>query len=246
MNQANVINLSELRRSCASCSLQQLCLPATATADELRRLDEVVRSRRPLKRGERLYRQGEKASSLFVSRDGAFKTVALDANGESQVIGLHLPGELIGLDGMGSGHHLCDAEALQSASVCQLPMERLEDLLQQIPGLQRQLLRVMGRSRDHDQSHLELLARRQADDRMLLFLYSLRERYRQLGSDADRITLPMSREDMASYLGVVLETVSRSLGRLQDDGLIQVRGRQLQFTDANELARRVHGGQPPR
>ena len=237
----NVINLGDLRQRCAVCSLQQLCLAATMDGKELDCLEKVVRTKRPLQRGERLYHQGDKARSLFVSRDGAFKTVTVDAEGESQIIGLHLPGELIGLDGMGSGQHLCDAEALQPASVCELPMGRLEELLPQLPGLHRQLLRVMGRSRDQDQSHLELLGRRQADDRMLLFLHSLRERYLVLGMDADRITLPMSREDIASYLGVVLETVSRSLGRLQDDGLIHVRGRQLQILDGERLAERAHG-----
>jgi len=240
VNDAKVIKLGELRRSCASCSLQQLCLPATVEGADLERLDRVIRARRPLRRGERLYRQGDAARALFVSREGAFKTVTGDAGGESQIIGLHLPGELIGLDGMGSGHHLCDAEALQPASVCELPMSQLEELLPQLPGLQRQLLRVMGRSRDQDQSHLELLVRRQADGRMPLFLHSPRERSRLPGLDADRITLPMSREDIASYLGMVLETVSRSLGRLQDEGLIQVRGRQLRILDAHGLARRAH------
>jgi len=241
MGTAEVISIRELRRSCASCSLQQLCLPASASPDEMARIDRVIRSRRPLQRGESLYRQGDTARSLFVSRDGAFKTVSLDASGSEQIIGLHLPGELIGLDGIGSGQYRCDAEALQPASVCELPITRLEELLPELPALQRQLLRVMGRSHNQDQSHLELLGRRQADDRMLLFLHSLRERYRVLGRDPDRIALPMSREDIASYLGVVLETVSRSLGRLQDEGLIKVRGRQLQILDPTQLAQRVHG-----
>ena len=143
MNPTNVIEIGELRRSCASCSLQQLCLPASIEADELDRLDRAVRARRPLRRGEHLYHQGDVARSLFVSRDGAFKTVTVDPEGESQIIGLHLPGELIGLDGMGSGRHLCAAEALQTATVCELPMSQLETLLPQLPGLQRQLLRVI-------------------------------------------------------------------------------------------------------
>jgi len=238
---AKVIDLGELRRSCASCTLQQLCMPAAMDAAEVERLDRVVRSKRPLSRGELLYRQGEPMRSLYVSRDGAFKTTATDADGNAQVLGIHLSGEIIGLDGFGSGYHQTDAEALQAASVCELPLERLESLLAQLPSLQRQVLRVVGRGRDQDQSHLEILGRRHADERMLLFLHSLRERYRLLSRDPDRITLPMSREDMASYLGVVLETVSRSLGRLQDEGLIHVRGRQLQILDAERLAERVHG-----
>lgn len=246
MAPGSIINLNELRRTCMSCSLQQLCLVATMNRSELEQLDRIVKHRRPLTRGERLYQQGDPLSSLYVSRSGSFKTVSTDVDGNSQVIGLHLAGELMGLDGMGRGQHQCDAVALQPATVCELPLDRLETLLAEFPAMQQQLMRVVGRGRDQDQSHLEMLGRRQADDRVLLFLHSLRERYRSLELDPDQIALPMSREDIASYLGLVIETVSRSLGRLQDEGIIAVQGRQVRIVDAARLTEQVHANEPQR
>lgn len=239
------LDLERLRRSCAQCSLHVLCLPAGIGGEELHRLDEIVRSRRPLARGDRLYRAGQSLGALFVAREGAFKTVATDAEGEQQVVGFHLPGELMGLDAMGSGRHACDAEALTQATVCEIPLGKLEDVCRQLPGLQHQLLRIIGQGINRDQSHLEMLGRRQAHERVALFLHGLSERYRLLGLPGDMYTLPMSREDIASYLGLVIETVSRTLTKLQDDGIIAVRGRQLKILDQVRLDARVHAPAKP-
>lgn len=235
-----VIDIERLRRSCAQCSLQVLCLPANIGGDDLGRLDDIVRSRRPLRRGENLYRDGQTLGSLFVAREGAFKTVASNAQGEEQVIGFHLPGELMGLDALGSGRHACRAEALTQASVCEIPLVQLESVCQQLPGLQRQLLRIIGQGLNRDQAHMEMLGRRHASDRMALFLHGLSERYRLLGRSPEMFLLPMSRVEIASYLGLVIETVSRTLGKFQEDGIIAVRGRQLKILDAKALEALAH------
>lgn len=238
---ADGLDVERLRRGCAQCSLHVLCLPAGIGGADLARLDEIVRSRRPLARGDALFRAGQPLGSLYVAREGAFKTVAIDAEGNEQVVGFHLPGELMGLDAMGQGRHACDAEALTQAMVCDVPMSQLEAVCRQVPGLQHQLLRIIGQGINRDQSHLEMLGRRQAHERMALFLHGLAERYRLLGLPGDMYTLPMSREDIASYLGLVIETVSRTLTRLQDEGLIAVRGRQLRILDETKLEAMAHG-----
>lgn len=235
-----IIDFGTLRRSCAQCSLGQLCLPAGISAIDVERLDGMVRRRRPLSRGEYLYRVGSPMHALFVSREGAFKTVALGEDGGEQVIGFHLPGELIGLDGMGDGIHRCESVALESASVCEVPYNDLGRVAAEVPSLQSQLFRIMGRSMGRDQDHLEMLGRRHAGERLALFLHSLSERLTSLGQPGDRIHLPMSREDIASYLGLVIETVSRTLSRMQDDGVIQVQGRRLRILDAASLQRMAH------
>jgi len=242
---ADVVDLDRLRRSCAQCSLHVLCLPAGIGHGDLQQLDEIVRARRPLSRGDTLYRAGQALGSLFVAREGAFKTVAIDAEGEQQVVGFHLPGELMGLDAMGQGRHACDAEALTSATVCEIPLSQLESVCRQIPGLQHQLLRIIGQGINRDQSHLEMLGRRQAHERVALFLHGLSERYQLLGLPGDMFTLPMSREDIASYLGLVIETVSRTLTKLQDDGIIAVRGRQLKILDRARLEGIAHAAAQP-
>lgn len=241
MDTAPVVDLDALRRNCANCSLRQLCLPAGIGPDDVERLDRVVKRRKPVNRGEHLFRVGSPLVRIYVAREGTFKTVACSEDGEEQVIGFHLPGELIGLDALGEGEHRCDAVALESARVCEVPLEDLHAVAAQVPGLQRQLLRVIGRSMARDQDHLEMMSRRQANDRVMLFLHSLSQRLETLGKDGSAFSLPMTREDIGSYLGLVIETVSRSFTKLQDDGVIAVRGRQVRLLQRREIADVVHG-----
>lgn len=236
-----VVDLARLRRSCAKCTLRVLCLPAGIGGGDLQRLDDIVRSRRPLGQGEHLFRAGQSLGSLYVAREGALKTVAINEDGDAQVIGFHLPGELIGLDALGSGRHACDAEALTAATICEIPLGQLETICAQVPGLQHQLLRIIGKGINRDQTHLEMLGRRQASERVALFLHGLSERYRLLGMSSDSFLLPMSREDIGSYLGMAIETVSRTLTKMQDEGIIGVRRRQVRILDAVRLEAMVHG-----
>jgi CRP/FNR family transcriptional regulator len=227
MSEPVPLDLARLRSNCADCSLSQLCLPAGVDRDDLGRLDAVVQRRRPLRAGEALFRAGDALGAVFVASEGAFKTVVVNEAGEEHVLGFHLPGELFGLDAVGSGRHRCDALALVEARVCEIPFATLSTVAAQLPSLQRQLLRVMGQSSDRDHDHVDALSRKQASERIALFLHGLGERYRRIGRPADDIRLPMSRDDIARYLGLALETVSRGFGRLQDEGVIEVNGRRV-------------------
>lgn len=235
MNQGVVLDLTALRGSCAHCSLHALCLPAGVGREDLTKLDKIIRRRRPLIRSERLFHIGASMEALYVVQEGAFKTVTVSDGGEDQIIAFHLPGELIGLDALGSGKHRCEAEALCPSQVCEIPFNMLSEVSAAVPGLQNQILRVIGLSVNRDHDHVEMLGRRQAQERIALFLFGLSERYRKLGHSALEFALPMSREDIARYLGLVIETVSRSFTRLQDDGVIKVRGRQLHILKLAEL-----------
>lgn len=235
------LDLARLRRSCAACSLQNLCLPAGVDARDLGRLEAVVLPRRPLAKGESLFRAGDPLRAVYVASEGAFKTVVVNEAGEEHVLGFHLPGELFGLDAVGSGRHRCEAVALEAASVCDLPFANLAEVAAQLPSLQRQLLRVMGQSADRDHDHVDVLSRRQASERIAVFLHSLSERYQRIGRNATEFRLPMTRDEIARYLGLVLETVSRGFGRLQDDGLIEVRGRRVRLCDPAALQAIAHG-----
>jgi len=234
------IDLNTLRRSCARCSLQVLCLPATIEGSDLERLDRIVLNRRPLKRDEVLYRAGQPLGSLYVAREGAFKTIAVDADGNAQVLGFHLPGELLGLDALGSGSHVAEARALTQANVCEVPLSQLEKVASEVPGLQHQLLRIIGQGMNRHQAHVEMLGKRSAQERMAVFLHQLSERYRALGRSGESFLLPMSREDIGSYLGLVIETVSRTLTRMQEDGLIAVRAREVRVLDPGRLDKLAH------
>jgi CRP/FNR family transcriptional regulator, anaerobic regulatory protein len=243
MTTSVTLDLVRLRQSCAHCSLQQLCLPAGIGASDLARLDEIVRRRRPVERGDRLFRHGDPMSSVYVARDGAFKTVSVSEDGEEQILGFHLAGELIGLDALGDGLHRCEAIALTTANVCEVPFADLTSVAAQLPSLQNQLLRVIGQSLNRDTDHREILVRRQANERIALFLHGLSERYRLIGLSALSFKLPMSREDIARFLGLALETVSRGFTRLQEEGVIAVHGRQVEITNEAELERMVHSAE---
>lgn len=243
MTDSPVLDLIQLRRGCTYCSVRQLCLPGGIGADDLHRLDRIVQRRRPVARGERLFRLGDPLTAVFVARDGAFKSVSISEDGEEQVLGFHLPGELIGLDALGSGEHRCEGVALAAANVCEIPYEELSEVAAQIPALQQQLLRVIGQSVGRDHDHLGILVRRQANERIALFLHSLGERYRNVGQSDRLFQLPMSREDIARFLGLALETVSRGFTRLQDDGIIAVTGRRVEILKTAELLRLAHGAE---
>ena len=240
-----VVDLQTLRKGCAHCSLQQLCLPAGIGADGMKQLDSIVRRRRPIARGESLFRMGDPLGAVYVAREGAFKTVSISEGGEERVVGFHLPGELIGLDALGADVHRCDAIALTTANVCEVPFDQLADVAAQVSGLQHQLLRVIGRSVGRDQDHLDMLARRQASERIALFLHGLSERLRQIGKSESHFTLPMSRDEIARFLGLALETVSRGFTRLQEDGVIAVEGRRVDIRDRAELDRLAHHPETP-
>lgn len=239
---SSVVNLAQLRRGCAHCSLQQLCLPGGLDGEELQRLDDIVQRRREIERGARLFRVGDAMGAVFVAREGAFKSVSQDECGNESIVGFHLPGELIGLDAMGSGEHRCEAVALTPALVCQVPYEQLTAVAAQLPGLQRQLMRVIGQEVERRHGQIELLMRRQANERIAMFLHGLCERYQRLGRNGVEFRLPMSRDEIANYLGLALETVSRGFSRLQDDGVIEVHGRAISIRDPAQLQRIAQGG----
>lgn len=239
----DLIDLSEISRRCGQCSLQALCLPGGGLGRaDLERLEGLVRRRRPLDRGDALFRAGDRFHALYVAREGTFLTTALGEQGDQQVVGFHLPGELIGLDGMGGGRHRCTTHALEPALVCEVPFDELERVAAEIPALQHQLLRVIGQSMGRDHDHLALLGRRHATERVALFLYGLSERLRRLEKPHAAFRLAMSREEIASYLGLVIETVSRTFSRLQEEGIIAVRGRHVRILDAQRLEQLAHEG----
>lgn len=233
------LELARLRRACTHCTMHTLCLPAGSDALSLRPQDSLIRSDRTLGRGERLFRAGQVLDAVYLVRDGALKTITLAKDGEEQVLGFHLPGEMVGLGALATGRHRSEAVSLTATRVCEVPFAELGQLAARSPSLQAQLLRVMGQGVARDQDHVEMLIRRQAAERIALFVHGLQERYRLGGRSASELVLPMSREEIGRFLGLALETVSRGFSRLQEDGVIAVSGRRVEILDAAALGRLV-------
>jgi len=210
------------------------------SSEELKELDAIIRNRRPMKRGDVLYRPGQTLKSLFIVREGAFKTTLTNEEGIMQVIGFQITGEMLGLDGMAKGVYECEATALTNASLCEVSLHELEKMANRFPVLQHQLLQIIGHDIHRDYDHIEVLARKSADERVALFLHCLSGRYRTLGISGHYLVLPMNREDIANYLGMALETVSRTLSKLHSEGTIEVRGRQIEILDSARMEALVH------
>lgn len=231
-------------RGCADCGLHAVCLPAGVDADELAALDRLTRIPRTLGRGEPLFRQGQAFEALYVVRSGAVRTSLTDADGGMQVIGFGLPGEVLGTDGLLDDSHCTDAVALERSSICVVPYHRMEEAMVRAPALQRQLMRVVGQGICAGQRHAVAMGRPQAAARVALFLRDMAERYGRLSRPTDCIRLAMSRPDIASYLGLAVETVSRALGRMEDAGLLAVSGRTVRILDRPGLERLGAGEAP--
>ncbi len=233
---AVVLDLNQLRRSCGSCALHELCLPAGIDSADLERLDAAVRDKRKLARGGALFRQGDAFHALYVVRSGSLKTFVESPAGDVQVLGFHLPGEIVGVDALTNDHHLCGAEALEQTSICELPYVQLQQVVQEVPSLYRQLMRVISREVVAEQRHLIMMGKQQAQERLAIFLHSLADRYGRLSRDTSTLTLPMSRYDIANYLGLVVETVSRLFGRMEDAGILAVNRKTIRILRPDLLA----------
>jgi len=227
--------VSSLRSACTNCSLVQLCLPVSLSQTDVALLDDIVQRRRPLQRGDHLYRGGDDFYAIYAVRSGSLKTYTVSEAGEEQVTGFHLPGELVGLDAINTWSHPCSAAALETTSVCELPFERLEDLASEIPGLQRQLLRLMSREIFSDQEMLFAMARRTAEERLAILLLSLSDRFARRGLSATRFRLPMARSELGNYLGLAPETMSRLFRRFQDQEWLRAEGRELRLLNLDAL-----------
>ncbi len=233
---ANVVTLSGLKAACSTCNLHDLCLPYGMSDADVAELERIVSRTRPFSRGRTLFRADEPFRAIYVPRSGAVKTYILGADGSEQIIGFHLPGEVIGLDGMVEHRHQLTAQALQLAGVCEVPFDLLEHAAARVPALQHQLMRLMSREIAGKEQQLLTLGDHSPERRLALLLLDLSQRYAQRGFSATEFNLPMSRQDIAAYLRLAAETVSRAFGKLQRDGLVDVDGRLVRITNSIALA----------
>jgi CRP/FNR family transcriptional regulator len=231
------MKLEAMKVACSNCNMRELCLPVGLSESDLVRVDLLVDSRRTLKRGEVLFRAGDPFASLYAVRTGFFKTRISAEDGRDQVTGFQMAGELLGLDGISSDRHVCDAVALEDSQVCQIPYDRLEELSHAVPDLQRQFHRVMSREIVRDHGVMLLLGSMRAEARLAAFLLNLTQRLGVRGFSATSLVLRMTREEIGSYLGLKLETVSRAFSRMQDDGLLEVKQRDIRVLDEPGLRR---------
>jgi CRP/FNR family transcriptional regulator len=230
-----VVSLKDIKVACRECSLNEICLPVGVGPDDLERLDAIIDRKRPLSRGDHLFRNGDRFQSLYAVRSGSLKTYATSADGQEQVMGFLLPGELVGLDAIADGHHPLSAKTLETTSVCEIPFTQLESLSGQLPGLQHELLRVMSQEIRDDEQNMVVLGQKSAEERLAAFLIGLSNRFRRRGFSPNEFNLSMSRGDIGNYLGLALETVSRLFTRFQNEELLRVDRKHIELLDRDRL-----------
>ena len=234
------LRLEPFKVACSSCNLRELCLPVGLTRENLDRLDTLVATRRHVARGDTLFRAGDEFQSLYAVRTGFFKTCVSSEDGRDQVTGFQMAGELLGLDGISTDNHTCDAVALEDSQVCVIPYSQLEGLSREFTELQHQFHKIMSREIVKDHGVMLLLGSMRAEERLAAFLVNLTQRLSARGYSQREFILRMSREEIGSYLGLKLETVSRTFSRMQADGILEVRQREIKVLDARVLQSLIH------
>ena len=224
-----------IKIACSSCNMREICMSMGLHADELKQLDKWVTKPLIVKRGSALFRTGDSFISLHAVRSGFFKTSLGTEDGRSQITGFHMAGEIMGFEGIASDVYTCDAIALEDSEVCALPFDQLEDIAREVKGLQRHVHKIMSREivREHDA--MLLLGSMRADERLAAFLINLMQRLQAHGFSGSDVVLRMTREEIGSYLGLTLETVSRNFSKFAEDGLITVNQRHVHIQDADAL-----------
>ncbi len=232
-----------IKVACSSCNLRELCMPVGLSSEQMERIDEIVATRRKIKRGTALFRNGEEFTSLYAIRTGFFKTSIATEDGRDQVTGFQMAGEIIGLDGIVNDVHSCDAIALEDAEVCVMPYSRLEELSREVTALQHHVHKVMSREIVREHGVMLLLGSMRAEERLAAFLLNLVQRLHTRGFSQSELVLRMTREEIGSYLGLKLETVSRTFSKFAEDGVIEVKQRHVRILDTAMLQSLVNNQQ---
>ena len=227
--------ITAVKQTCANCSMRRLCLPMSLASDDMWRLEKIIGVRRRVYRGEYLSRANDAFQNLFAIRLGHFKTYQVTASGMPQITGFQMAGELLGLDAIGFDRHHCNIVALEDSEVCEIPYARLEDLLGCMPTLLHHFHRLLSKEITFEQSAMLHVGTMSAEQRLAAFLVNLASRYATRGYAANHFQLRMSREDIANYLGLSIESISRLFSKFRSHGLLKVDKREIQFLQPVKL-----------
>ncbi|GAA4343698.1 helix-turn-helix domain-containing protein [Pigmentiphaga soli] len=223
--------------NCSSCAMRNVCMPCGMSEEDFARLDELILTSRKVRRGEVLYRTGDPFQSIYAIKAGSFKTVVTLRDGREQITGFHIVGEPLGMDGICNEQHTCDAIALEDSVLCIIPFRVLESLCRELRPMQRHVHRLMSGEIIRESGLMMLLGSMCAEERVSAFLLNISQRLQARRFSGTEFNLRMTREEMGSFLGLKLETVSRMLSKFQKEKLIDVQGKLIRILDADGLRR---------
>jgi CRP/FNR family transcriptional regulator len=220
---------------CQNCSISELCLPFSLNDKELDSLDNIIDRKKPIHKGEQIFQDGDEMHALYAIRSGTFKTFTVNEQGEEQITGFHLAGDLLGFDAIAAAEHPSFAKALETSMVCEIPYNTLDSLSNTMPKLKKQILRMMSTEIRSDQEMLMLLNRKNAEQRLATFISTLSARYQARGLSSSEFRLTMTRSDIGNYIGLTVETISRLLNRFHKNGIIDVDGKLITIKSMTKL-----------
>ena len=225
---------------CASCGLAQLCIPHGLTVEELDSLDTIVKVKRRLERDEILFHAGEEITPIFAVSSGSMKTSITNEEGSEQITGFYLPGEIVGLDGLGGLAPNSTATALETSTVCEIPGPEFDKLCANNHGLRTSFMQVVSKEISREQQMMMTLGQLSADARLASFMLTTGDRFLERGFSATEYNLSMSRHDLANYLGLAVETLSRLFKKFQENGLVEVHRRHIKIIDWDAMCIAAH------
>lgn len=220
---------------CQECSISELCIPFSLSNDELNRLDDIIERKRPFHKGDKIFEAGKQLKSLYAIRSGSFKSFTISEQGDEQITGFHLAGDIVGFDAISDNVHKSYSQALETAMVCEIPFDTLSELTGKMPQLRQQVMRLMSGEINNDQDMMMLLNKKTAEERLAAFISSLSKRFGERGFSAKEFRLTMTRGEIGNYLGLTVETISRLLSRFQKSDLIKVEGKFITVKDIDGL-----------
>lgn len=222
---------------CQDCSISQLCIPFALNENELSQLDNIIERKKPIQKGQALFKAGDELKSLYAIRSGTIKSYTITEQGDEQITGFHLTGDLVGFDAIGNQKHPSFAQSLETSMVCEIPFETLDILSGKMPNLRQQILRLMSGEIKCDQDMILLLSKKNAEERLGAFIYNLSHRFGQRGFSRREFRLTMTRSDIGNYLGLTVETISRLFGRFQKNEILSVKGKYITIQDMETLSK---------
>jgi len=226
--------------SCESCSLVNVCLPSGLTPNELTSLEVEIDKTIKVTKKSTIFSANDNSQGIFVVKSGSLKTSISNQDGQEQVLEFHLPGDMLGFDAFNNGQHTCNATALEDTFLCKIPDESIDKLCEKLPGLRRELRHQVGKEIVHNQSLLLSLGQQQTDERLATFLLKMSEHYKSRGFSSQEFVIPMSRQDLSNYLGMAVETLSRIISRMTENGIIKIDRRMVSITDIDKLHKLAH------
>lgn len=235
-----VVPLRTVTDACRFCHARNLCMSSCLSDGDLQRFKDIVGHRAPMAKGERLFMAGEDIKSIFVLHSGSVKSYVESEDGDNQITGFYLPGDVIGIHGIDNKRHSDTVEALETSSVCELQFNNIEEICTAFPALHKQLMRFIFTEMEHDQEMMLVLGKMSSERRMAYFLLEISQRLRQHGLSDTHLHLSMTRNDIANHLGLAVETVSRILTRLQKAGVIEVDRKSIIIHERSHLKNIYH------